>query len=51
MTLQISTTKDEISTIIKEGLEQLDSKNKICTPINCICNQLYTNCPYTDFIE
>ena len=45
MTVSIQTTRDEIQKLVTDALDELDSKNQLCTEINCICNQQYTNCP------
>ena len=45
MTVTIQTTRDEIQKLVTDALDELDSKNLLCTELNCICNQQYTNCP------
>ena len=45
MTVTIQTTREEILKLVDDALKELDSKNLLCTELNCICNQQYTKCP------
>ena len=44
MTLSIQTVKHGVHELVDDALKELESKNQLCTEINCICNQQTSIC-------